>query len=1054
MNNLPQKFRSLAALVSLSLVLGSVPAAQAASTIISLSPSSAVAGSPGFTLTIKGANFTSGSTVKWGTTWLKPTVTGTTKITVPVTAALIAKPGTANVTVTTGGVTSAAAVFTIKVPTISLSPSSAVAGGPGFTLTINGANFTSGSTVKWNTTSLKPTVTGTTKITAPVPAALIAKVGTANVTATTGGVTSAAAVFTINPASTISSLSPSSATAGGPAFTLTINGANFTSGTTVKWGTTSLKATVTGTTKITAPVSADLIAKPGTASVAVTTGGVTSAAATFTIKPASTISSLSPSSATAGGPAFTLTINGANFTSGTTVKWDTTSLKPAVSGMTKITVPITAALIAKAGTARVMVTTGGVTSAAATFTIKPASTISSLSPSSATAGGPAFTLTINGANFTSGTTVKWGSTSLTPTVTGTTIITAPVEAALIAAAGRVNVTVITGGVTSAAATFTIKPASTISSLSPSSASAGGPGFTLTINGANFTSGTTVTWGTTSLSPTTLKSSAQLTVLVPAALIAKPGAVSVTVTTGSVISSPATFSIDVPSKAVCTNDGSGNAKLHGAYSLQFSQTDPANSGHLSMILGSFTADGVGNITAGRTDSNSPYYASAEQGAFTGSYSIGEDDRGLLTLKNGSGTTSYYCFALDSFASGVAAGGRLVSDQTNAQVDSGTISAQGGSGNSLSSVKGSWAFGLQGAKLDGNNGKLTRQARAGYLTLDGAGHVSAGELDMSGDKYDSKGNLSNVYTPETGLTGTYTMSAGGRGTMSLTIAACSCTSNSVIYAAGPNEILVLTTDPGGVGGSPVMAGKAYLRTTSTFGNATLSGTSVFVGQALTNTKASSYSNRLIEAGILHWNGTGSLSETFDRNDAGDVALEQTSSGSYAVDAKGRATLNQTSPAAYAYLVGPGQGFSVRGNLGVDFQYFDTQTAPSGGFSLSTFKGGYSDGSLWYGFDDQKAKSGEVESDGAGHLTESLDVDPLLIGTVDALPQFGASEGADSASPISMDQTISETYATGVTGRFLVTYDSQHWESLYFVSPNKAYAIDISGAPWQPLEELNHQ
>jgi len=855
-------------------------------------------------------------------------------------------------------------------------------------------------------------------------------------------------------ASTISSLSPSSATAGGPAFTLTITGTNFTSGATVKWGTTSLTPTVSGSTKITAPVSATLIKTAGTVKVTVTTGGVTSAAATFAIKPASTISSLSPSSATAGGPAFTLTITGANFTSGTTVKWGTTSLTPTLSGSTKITAPVATTLIKTAGTVKVTVTTGGVTSAAATFTINPASTISSLSPNSATAGGPAFTLTITGANFTSGTTVKWGTTSLTPTVSGSTKITAPVAGSLLKTAGTVKVTVTTGGVTSAAATFTINPASTSISISPNSATAGGPAFTLTVTGANFTAGSTVAWNTTPLTPVSLVSTTKLTVPVAASLIATPGTANVTVTTASVTSAPATFTINGPSKAVCSNDGTGNAKLQGAYSLHFSQIDPTNSGQLSMTVGSFSADGAGNITAGQTDSNSPYYSSPKQASFTGSYSIGEDDRGLLTLNYAGGPTSYFCFALDSIANGVAASGRLVSDQSNVQVDSGAIIAQGASGNTLSSVKGSWAFGLQGVKLDGNNGEPTRQARAGYLTLDGAGHVSAGELDMSGDKYDSDSSLSNVYTPQTGLSGTYTMNASGRGTISLTIAACSCTSKSVIYAAGPNEILVLTTDAGGKGASPVMIGKSYLRTTSTFNDSSLSGKSVFVGQGVTNTNASYYSNRVIEAGILSWSGTGTLSETSDQNDAGNVTLQQTSSGGYSVDANGRVTLNQTSPAAYAYLVGPNQGFSVRGNLGVDFQYLENQIVPSGGFNASSLNGGYSDGSLWYGFEQQKAKSGEIESNGSGGLTGSLDVDPLLGGTVDGMPRRSILDFADNAGPVAMDQAVSEAYTATATGRFVVNYDSLPWESIYLVSPNKGYAIDISGAPWQPLEELNHQ
>ena len=125
---------------------------------------------------------------------------------------------------------------------------------------------------------------------------------------------------------------------------------------------------------------------------------------------------------------------------------------------------------------------------------------------------------------------------------------------------------------------------------------------------------------------------------------------------------------------------------------------------------------------------------------------------------------------------------------------------------------------------------------------------------------------------------------------------------------------------------MIGKSYLRTTSTFNDSSLSGKSVFVGQGVTNTNASYYSNRAIQAGILELERDGKLSaETSDQNDAGNVTLQQTSSGGYSVDANGRVTLNQTSPAAYAYLVGPNQGFSVRGNLGVDFQHSRIKLSP---------------------------------------------------------------------------------------------------------------------------------
>src|SRR5205823_6309324 len=47
------------------------------------------------------------------------------------------------------------------------------------------------------------------------------------------------------------------------------------------------------------------------------------------------------------------------------------------------------------------------------ITIRAASTVSSLSPSCATAGGPQFTLTVNGTNFVSGSTVNWNGSPLT-----------------------------------------------------------------------------------------------------------------------------------------------------------------------------------------------------------------------------------------------------------------------------------------------------------------------------------------------------------------------------------------------------------------------------------------------------------------------------------------------------------------------------------------------------------------------------------------------------------------------------------------------------------------
>jgi hypothetical protein len=87
---------------------------------------------------------------------------------------------------------------------------------------------------------------------------------------------------------------------------------------------------------------------------------------------APTITGLNPSSTKAGESAFTLTVNGTNFTAtGTTAKWNGTALATTYVGASKVTVPVTAAMIAAAGSAAVTVTTASGTSAGVTFTIDP-----------------------------------------------------------------------------------------------------------------------------------------------------------------------------------------------------------------------------------------------------------------------------------------------------------------------------------------------------------------------------------------------------------------------------------------------------------------------------------------------------------------------------------------------------------------------------------------------------------------------------------------------------------------------------------------------------------
>ena len=447
-----------------------------APTETSLSPTSATAGGAAFTLTVNGTGFVSTSVVKFNGAAKTATFVSATQLTAAIAAADIATAGTASVTVTNpapGGGTSGTLSFTINGSALtltSIAPASTTAGGAAFTLTLTGTGFATGATVNFGTNPaiIPSSVTGT-QIVAAIPAADIATAGTVNVTVTNpaGGGTSNAQTFTINnPAPTETSLSPTSATAGGAAFTLTVNGTGFVSTSVVKFNGAAKPTTFVGATQLTAAITAADIVTAGTATVTVSnpSSGGTSNAASFTINnPAPTVSSLSPSTVVAGSAAFTLTLNGAGFVNGAGVQFNGGSRATTFVSKSQITATILASDIATAGTADVTATNPAPTvgpSAPQAFIISsdnPVPTISNLGAAHA-AGGAPFTLAVNGTNFEAKSVVNFNGKPETTTFINATKISATIPASDVAIAGNMNVTVTNpapGGGTSAVIPFTV-----------------------------------------------------------------------------------------------------------------------------------------------------------------------------------------------------------------------------------------------------------------------------------------------------------------------------------------------------------------------------------------------------------------------------------------------------------------------------------------------------------------------------------------------------------------------------------------------------------------------
>ena len=163
----------------------------------------------------------------------------------------------------------------------------------------------------------------------------------------------------------------------------------------------------------------------------------------------------------------------------------------------------------------------------------PVPVLTSVSPTAAVVGGAAFTLTANGTGFVSGSEVHWNGTARTTTFVSASQLTAAIPASDIASAGTAQVTVVSptpGGGTSAAIAFAIDPVApvlAITGLDPPGVVAGHPAFDLAVTGTGFVQGATVNWNGADRT-TTFVSATQVTAAIPAADVANPVSVPVTV----------------------------------------------------------------------------------------------------------------------------------------------------------------------------------------------------------------------------------------------------------------------------------------------------------------------------------------------------------------------------------------------------------------------------------------------------------------------------------------------------------------------------------------------
>lgn len=386
----------------------------------------------------------------------------------------------------------------------------------------------------------------------------------------------------------------------------------------------------------------------------------------------------------------------------------------------------------------------------------------------------------------------------------------------------------------------------------------------------------------------------------------------------------------------------NASLSGQYAFSMSGTELcAGQGSVFARIGTFTADGHGNITNGLEDVNVCTGVGIQQ-FIGGKYSIDADGRGSLSLTNSSGTTNYG-ISLVSSAQGAVA-------QTDATVTaSGTFQRQNPGTFSNAAIAGGYVFDFKGVEVVGTT--VDPASIIGRLDANGAGGIANGLYDsniagtLSGQQTFPAGTFYQMDTNGDGA-------AFGRGTANI------AGRNFAFYVVDATRIKFLGTDF-----PSELAGEAFAQQNIAFNDSSLAGDYAFLIDGLNS------SSPITTSGRFTADGLGNITNVIaDENHNGAVTLLPVGTltgATYVVDANqfGGGVLQWTDTTAGAfsfifYLISPTQAVLQETDSGIVSDGIFTAQTPTL-ITTASMAGDYA--FVWSGVN----SSGD-ETDFAGQLT----------------------------------------------------------------------------------------
>lgn len=504
-------------------------------------------------VTVTGSNFVDGSVVRLGGTPVLTTFVSASQLTASIPTARMQQAGTLQVTVFNpaprGGESGALELpVEHRVPDIQfLQPGGAQAGSAALTLAITGAGFSQGSVVRWNGADRPTTFVNAGQVTAQIPASDLEQAGTVPVTVfnpAPGGGTSGARVFTVatrpNPVPVITALTPNTilVETGG---TFTVTGTNFMAGSQVRVGGFAPTTTFVSATEVRFSLEGSNLPNPGFAQVLVTNpapgGGPSNVAQLRVNNPAPVLTSLTPAQAGVGQDSLVVRLVGTGFVAGSGVQVDGFQRASRRLSATEMEMVLGRQELSFTHTLSVRVVNaepgGGVSNALSLVLVNPAPVIGSLNPAQALAGQDSLVVRVQGTGFMPQSVGRVQGAARTTRFVNGTSLDVVLGAEDLDEAGTLSITVVNaapGGGTSAAAALTLTtPTPTLSVIPSNGASAGRPGFPLTVHGTGFMASSVVRWNG---SPRTTRyvSSTRLEADITTADLAAPGTASITVHT--------------------------------------------------------------------------------------------------------------------------------------------------------------------------------------------------------------------------------------------------------------------------------------------------------------------------------------------------------------------------------------------------------------------------------------------------------------------------------------------------------------------------------------------